>query len=89
MIVALTPYEQVCLLVNDEAEEREAISRSNEAGAALDKIRKERPAGVVQPRDLHPWDANGLVLMPESTFRFALQWVSDAVRQHYEEWPTT
>jgi agmatine deiminase len=55
MIAALTPYEQVCLLVNDEAEEREVISRSNEAGAALENLKLLRIRTVdVWMRDYGP-----------------------------------
>lgn len=57
--------------------------------AALDGLRAERPRGVVQPRDLHPMDANGMVLMPEATFQYLLGRVKPETRDRYLRWPTT
>lgn len=55
----------------------------------LSRLRAERPAGVIQPRDLHPVDPNGLVLMPEATFQWVLDHLQPATREHYLAWPTT
>lgn len=57
--------------------------------AALTSLRRERPAGVAPTMDLHPFDENGLVLIPESTFAWLLERVRPATRRRYLAWDTT
>ncbi len=56
---------------------------------ALTELRATPPSGVALPRDLHPADENGLVLLPEATFEYLMTRVSPAARAHYHTWPTT
>jgi hypothetical protein len=56
---------------------------------ALDALRAEAPAGVELPRGLHPFDEDGLVLVPEATFARLMARVPPPTRAYYEAWPTT
>lgn len=55
MIAALTPYEQVCLLVNNEAQEREVVGRCRQARVVLENLELLRiPTVDVWMRDYGP-----------------------------------
>jgi hypothetical protein len=55
----------------------------------LDRLRAERPPGIVQPRDLHPWGVNDMVLVPEATYRWLVDHMNDKLRAYYDKWDTT
>jgi hypothetical protein len=56
---------------------------------AIAELRRDRPPGVALPRGLHPWDEDGLLLIPEATFVYLLERVDASTRAHYLRWPTT
>jgi hypothetical protein len=60
-----------------------------ELATALDELRRERPPGVPPTLDLHPFEANGLVLMPEATFEWLLARLPPAARATWTAWTTT
>jgi hypothetical protein len=55
---------------------------------AIDRARREAPAELPRPWGLHPNHRNGLVLMPEATWRWVLEQTPAPVRAHYERWVT-
>lgn len=57
-------------------------------GEAIDRARTEAPADLPRPIGLHPNARNGLVLMPEATWRWVLEHTPAPVRAHYERWVT-
>ena len=54
----------------------------------IDRVRAEAPDGVPMPRGLHPNHPNGLVVMPEATWRWILDQLEPGPRAHYERWVT-
>ncbi len=59
-----------------------------ELSAALDRMRAERPPGLMLPRGLHPRHRNGVVLVPEASWDWLMAHVSPPVRDIYQRWPT-
>jgi hypothetical protein len=57
--------------------------------AAIDELRTSPRADVAPGRDLHPFDADSLVLLPEATFQYLMTRVRPATRAYYQGWPTT
>ena len=55
---------------------------------AIDRSRIEKPPGISPPIGLHPYDPDGLVLMPEATWRWILERLPPKDQQHYRLWPT-
>jgi hypothetical protein len=53
---------------------------------ALDELRASPRAGVVPPRDLHPFTPNGAVLVTEPTWLELLARLPPAAREHYLRW---
>jgi len=57
--------------------------------AALAALRTTPVPDVAPVRDLHPFDEDGLVLVPEATFRYLLAQLPPATQRYYASWPTT
>lgn len=55
---------------------------------AIESVRGDRSAGVPAPIGLHPRHENGVVLMPEATWRVVMERAPARVRQQYRRWLT-
>lgn len=64
------------------------LGKRRETAAALDRLRAEKPPGVLQPRDVHSYEANGLVVVREDTFQWLLARLSPAERDAWLRWET-
>src|SRR5262249_22468816 len=53
---------------------------------ALDELRASPQPGTAPPRDLHAFDADGLVLLAEPTYQYLLTRLPPDARAHYEKW---
>lgn len=53
---------------------------------ALARVASEAPPEIVRPLGLHPFSADGLVLVPEATWRWALQRLTPEQRVRYLQW---
>ena len=57
-------------------------------GSALDKALMEARDGPAPPIGLHPRHPNGLVLVPEATYKRVLDSISPDVRTYWSRWRT-
>ncbi len=55
---------------------------------AIDQARRDPPPGLVRPRGLHPRHRNGVVVMPEATWRYVLGLLPPRARASYQAWHT-
>ena len=40
------------------------------------------------PIEVHPYHPNGLVAVPEVTWRYVIERLPSPAREHFEQWPT-
>lgn len=61
-----------------------------ELGSPLDKALRAARAqpDLVAPIGLHPWDPDGLVVVPEATWTWVLTQVPPPVARYWRRWPT-